>query len=75
MGARHSTKRGFPVLRGPLGRECHDRDQGGIWMGTPIAAADLTWLLMDRRNNLMHVHGLLTLESTPEWDFERDFGS
>ena len=46
-------------------------NKGGFWMGTPIAASDLTWLLMDRRNNLMHVHGLLTLESTPDWEFVR----
>ncbi len=40
-------------------------------MSTPIAASDLTWLLMDRGNNLMHVHGLLTLQATPDWDFVR----
>ena len=37
-------------------------------MGTPIAASDLTWLLMDRPTNLMHVHGLLTFDRTPDWD-------
>lgn len=37
-------------------------------MGTPIAASDLTWLLMDRSNNLMHVHGLLVLDELPDWD-------
>jgi WS/DGAT/MGAT family acyltransferase len=34
-------------------------------MGTPIAPADLTWLLMDRPNNLMHVHGLMTFDRPP----------
>ncbi len=37
-------------------------------MGTPIAPSDLTWLLMDRPNNLMHIHGLMVLESPPDWD-------
>ncbi len=37
-------------------------------MGTRIAASDLTWLLMDRPNNLMHVHGLLTFDELPEWE-------
>jgi len=37
-------------------------------MGTRIAASDLTWLLMDRPNNLMHVHGLMTFDELPEWD-------
>ena len=37
-------------------------------MGTRIAASDLTWLLMDRPNNLMHVHGLLTFEELPDWE-------
>ncbi|HRC13213.1 MAG TPA: wax ester/triacylglycerol synthase family O-acyltransferase, partial [Dermatophilaceae bacterium] len=37
-------------------------------MGTRIAASDLTWLMMDRPNNLMHVHGLLTFDELPEWD-------
>lgn len=37
-------------------------------MAIPIAAADLTWLLMDRPNNLMHVHGLLTFDERPDWD-------
>lgn len=37
-------------------------------MGTRIAASDLTWLMMDRPNNLMHVHGLLTFDELPELD-------
>lgn len=37
-------------------------------MGTPIAASDLTWLHMDRPNNLMHVHGLLAFDRLPDWD-------
>ncbi len=37
-------------------------------MGTPIAPSDLTWLLMDRPNNLMHIHGLMVLESPPDWE-------
>ena len=37
-------------------------------MSTPIASSDLTWLLMDRPNNLMHVHGLLILDELPDWD-------
>ena len=41
-------------------------------MGTRIAASDLTWLLMDRPNNLMHVHGLLTFDELPEWEALRD---
>ena len=44
----------------------------GLWMGTRIAASDLTWLLMDRPNNLMHVHGLLTFDELPEWEALRD---
>ncbi len=35
-------------------------------MGTLIATADLTWLLMDRPNNLMHVHGLMTFDRLPD---------
>lgn len=37
-------------------------------MGTQIAPADLTWLLMDRPNNLMHVNTLLTFDRLPDWD-------
>ncbi len=37
-------------------------------MGTPIAAADLTWLLMDRPNNLMHVHGIMAFDELPPWE-------
>ncbi|PID97064.1 MAG: hypothetical protein CSA84_01515 [Actinomycetales bacterium] len=35
-------------------------------MGTQIAASDLTWLLMDRPNNLMHVHGIWEFDELPE---------
>ena len=35
-------------------------------MSTPIASSDLTWLLMDRPNNLMHVHGLLIRDELPD---------
>lgn len=41
-------------------------------MATPIAASDLTWLLMDRPNNLMHVHGLLIFERLPDWELLRN---
>ncbi len=34
----------------------------------PIPSSDMTWLLMDRPNNLMYVHGVLWLEQTPDWD-------
>lgn len=37
-------------------------------MGTPIAASDLTWLLMDRPNNLMHVNGMLVFDELPDID-------
>lgn len=37
-------------------------------MGTPIAPSDLTWLLMDRPNNLMHVHGLMVFDELPDWE-------
>ena len=35
-------------------------------MGIQIAPADLTWLLMDRANNLMHIHGLMEFEELPD---------
>lgn len=34
-------------------------------MATPIKAQDLTWLLMDRPNNLMQVNGLMFFDRTP----------
>lgn len=37
-------------------------------MGKPIAASDLTWLLMDRPNNLMHVNGLLVFDTLPDFE-------
>ena len=37
-------------------------------MATRIAAADLTWLLMDRPNNLMHVNGLIGFDEVPDFD-------
>ncbi|MCU0294819.1 MAG: wax ester/triacylglycerol synthase family O-acyltransferase [Candidatus Nanopelagicales bacterium] len=36
-------------------------------MTVPVASGDLTWLLMDRPNNLMYVHGVLQLGHTPDW--------
>lgn len=35
-------------------------------MGTQIATSDLTWLLMDRANNLMHIHGMMEFEELPD---------
>ena len=37
-------------------------------MTTPVAPGDLTWLHMDRPNNLMYVHGVLWLAERPDWD-------
>lgn len=37
-------------------------------MNVPVAPGDLTWLHMDRPNNLMYTHGLMTLKETPDWD-------
>jgi diacylglycerol O-acyltransferase / wax synthase len=37
-------------------------------MGTRIAPEDLTWLLMDRPNNLMQVNGLMGFDTLPEYD-------
>ncbi|MEM8747670.1 MAG: WS/DGAT domain-containing protein [Actinomycetota bacterium] len=37
-------------------------------MGTRIAPEDLTWLLMDRPNNLMQVNGLMGFDELPEFD-------
>ena len=34
-------------------------------VATPIKAQDLTWLLMDRPNNLMQVNGLMFFDRTP----------
>ncbi len=34
----------------------------------PVAPRDLTWLLMDRPNNLMYVHGVMWLAQPPDWD-------
>ncbi len=41
-------------------------------MGIPIASADQTWLLMDRPNNLMHVHAILTFNQVPDWEALND---
>lgn len=37
-------------------------------MNVPVAPADLTWLHMDRPNNLTYTHGLMTLAERPDWD-------
>lgn len=37
-------------------------------MAKRIAPSDLTWLLMDRPNNLMQVHGLTGFDSIPDFD-------
>jgi diacylglycerol O-acyltransferase len=37
-------------------------------MGDQIAASDLTWLLMDRPNNLMNVNGLLGFDELPDFE-------
>jgi diacylglycerol O-acyltransferase / wax synthase len=37
-------------------------------MGTRIAPEDLTWLLMDEPNNLMHVNGLMGFDELPDVD-------
>lgn len=37
-------------------------------MSTRIAPADLIWLLMDRPNNLMHVHSLVGFDRLPEFE-------
>lgn len=37
-------------------------------MTVPVASEDMTWLLMDRPNNLMYVHGVLYLAEPPDWD-------
>lgn len=36
-------------------------------MAKKIAAGDLTWLLMDRPNNLMQVHGLIGFDTVPDF--------
>ncbi|MDJ0768309.1 MAG: WS/DGAT domain-containing protein [Ilumatobacter sp.] len=41
-------------------------------MGTQIAAEDLTWLLMDRPNNLMQVNGLMGFDELPDFETFRD---
>lgn len=41
-------------------------------MNVPVAPADLTWLHMDRPNNLMYTHGLMTLKDQPDWDQVED---
>ena len=38
----------------------------------PVAPGDLTWLLMDRPNNLMYVHGVLWFAERPDWDKVRE---
>ena len=35
-------------------------------MPRPIAPEDLTWLLMDRPNNLMHVHAFMVFDEVPD---------
>lgn len=37
-------------------------------MRVEVAPGDLTWLHMDRPNNLMYVHGVLMLDERPDWD-------
>lgn len=37
-------------------------------MATRIASTDLTWLLMDRPNNLMHVNALVGFDTLPDFD-------
>jgi diacylglycerol O-acyltransferase len=37
-------------------------------MNVPVEPGDLTWLHMDRPNNLMYVHGLMWFDTTPDWD-------
>lgn len=34
----------------------------------PIRASDQTWLHMDRKNNLMHIHSMLWLNDVPDFD-------
>jgi diacylglycerol O-acyltransferase len=41
-------------------------------MNVPVVPGDLTWLHMDRPNNLMYVHGLLLLKQVPDWDRVQD---
>jgi len=41
-------------------------------MTVPVPASDLTWLHMDRANNLMYVHGLLWFEQRPDWGAVED---
>ena len=36
-------------------------------MGTPIAQEDVTWLLMDRPDNLMQVNGLMGFDELPDF--------
>lgn len=37
-------------------------------MSTPIASADVTWLLMDHDTNLMQIHAMLKCQTSPDWD-------
>lgn len=41
-------------------------------MGDPIETSDLTWLLMDRPNNLMHVHSLMEFDELPPFQALQD---
>jgi diacylglycerol O-acyltransferase / wax synthase len=41
-------------------------------MAKRIAPEDLTWLLMDRPNNLMHVNGLVGFDELPDFDTYAD---
>jgi len=40
-------------------------------MGNRISAADLTWLLMDRPHNLLHVNSIVGLDVLPDFDVVR----
>lgn len=37
-------------------------------MSTPIRGEDLTWLNMDRTNNLMVITGMIWMDEQPDWD-------
>lgn len=41
-------------------------------MARPIAPEDLTWLLMDRPNNLMQVHGFMGFDEVPDLEALRE---
>ncbi len=56
--ARHDPTALAPIV----GR---DSPRGAL--GTQIAHEDVTWLLMDRPNNLMHVNGLIGFDELPDF--------